>query len=163
VGRLKARHPSEDLKTAADGPQLFARTTSDHVERDVSATSVRHSTLDAVDPGRQCYRSRPQTFLRDFFLRQIAFGFDQKAFFDDPLMFLERTLDLVCVIAVPIWHQGNDPVVAGSRVTDKHVRNTGNDFTHPELVHRLIPTFDDLPVKAPNKLRQKNGGTRLFL
>jgi hypothetical protein len=67
------------------------------------------------------------------------------------------------MIAVPIWHQGNNPVVAGSRVTDKHVRNTGNDFTHPELVHRLIPTFDDLPVKAPNKLRQKNGGTRLFL
>jgi hypothetical protein len=30
-------------------------------------------------------------------------------------------------------------------------------------MHRLIPTFDELPVKAPSKLRQKNGGNRLFL
>ncbi len=51
----------------------------------------------------------------------MALGFDEKAFLYDALMFFKRAFDFIDMIAVSIWHRSNDLVIAGSRVTKKHI------------------------------------------
>jgi hypothetical protein len=76
---------------------------------------------------------------RKFLLRQTALGFEEEAFLYDALMFFKRTFNSIYMIAVSIWHPTNDLVIAGSRVTKKHIGNAGNYFTDGELMHRLTP------------------------
>ena len=86
--------------------------------------------------------SPPRTLLWNFF-QKVCLGFDEKAFLYDALIILERTFKSIHMIAVSIWHHSNDLVIARSRVTKKHVWNTGDYFTNAELMHRLTPRFDD--------------------
>jgi hypothetical protein len=73
-------------------------------------------------------------------------------------VFFKRTLDPVHVIAVSVWHRGNDLVIAGSRVAKK---NAGHHFTNVELVHRPLPNLLHhsclLLPKRQATLRQKEG------
>jgi hypothetical protein len=59
-------------------------------------------------------------------------------------MFFNRTLDSIHVIAVSIWHCGNNLVGTGSRVAKRHIRNQVT--TSPTLNWRIAhsPKFNDL-------------------
>ena len=80
--------------------------------------------LHAVREARQGYCSaadyRP---VAANLARQLAIGFDKRAFLHNALMFLERTFNPVHVIAVSIGHPSYDRIPSGSRVTLKQVWN----------------------------------------
>jgi len=78
-------------------------------------------------------------------------------------MFFERAFDLVHMITISIRHSSNYSILAGRRVTENYIWNAGNYFTDAELLHRLIPEFDDLPLpNAAHGLRQKEGRNKSF-
>jgi len=59
-------------------------------------------------------------------------------------VFFKRVLDAVDVIAVSIWHRGNDLVIAGSRVAKKHIRNASYHITNAELAHLPLPRISTI-------------------
>jgi hypothetical protein len=104
-------------------------------------TSVLDGSVGCGLERGQCDRSPTRTLRWDFF-EHMALGFDKNAFLYDALMFFKRTFNPVHMIAVSIWHRSDDFVIAGSRMTKKHIWNAGNHFTNAELMHRLIPPFE---------------------
>src|SRR5262245_20842630 len=73
------------------------------------------------------------------FLRQMAIRSHEQVFLHDPLVLLERALDPVDVLAVPVGHRGDDAVIAMSLGTKKQIRNPGHHLTNAELAHGLVP------------------------
>src|SRR5262245_36208408 len=63
----------------------------------------------------------------------------EQVFLHDPLVLLERALDPVHALAVPIGHCGDDAVIAMSLGTKKQIRNPGHHLTNAELAHGLVP------------------------
>src|SRR5262245_45281444 len=63
----------------------------------------------------------------------------EQVFLHDPLVLLERALDPVHVLAVPVGHRGDDAVIAMSLGTKKQIRNPGHHLTNAELAHGLVP------------------------
>jgi hypothetical protein len=100
----------------------------------------------------------------------MTLGFDEQAFLYDALMFLKRTFNPVHMITVSIRHRSDNFVIAGSRVTKKHIRDAGDHVTRAELMHSPTPTGSticcaflfSLRSKGLQRLRQKKGINRPF-
>ena len=82
-------------------------------------------------------------------------------------MLFKRTFNPVHVIAVSIWHRGNNPVIAGSRMAKKHIRNAGHHLTNVELAHRPLPRTQRLVApsllpKPQRPVRQTEGKKQII-
>src|SRR5262245_15449062 len=73
------------------------------------------------------------------FLRQMAVRSHEQVFLHDPLVLLERALDPVHVLAIPVGHGGDDAVIAMCLGAQEQIRNPGHHLTNAELAHGLVP------------------------
>ena len=73
------------------------------------------------------------------FFRQIAFGFDEKTLPYDTFVLFKRAFDPIHVIAVSIWHRGNNLVIAESRMAKKLIWNAGHHLPNVEFGALPLP------------------------
>jgi hypothetical protein len=89
--------------------------------------------------------------------REIPVRFDEKTFSYSTFVLFYRTLDPIDVIAIPIRHRGDNPVIAGSRMAEKPVWKAGHHLTDAELMHRPLPRSPTIAPKLQRSLRRNEG------
>jgi hypothetical protein len=78
-------------------------------------------------------------------------------------VFFKRALNPVDVIAISIWHRGNDLVISGSRVAKKSIRNAGHHLTNVELAHRPLPRISTTCLSVSRTATKGRKKTDYFL
>jgi hypothetical protein len=74
----------------------------------------------------------------------------------------ERTFDPVHVIAVSIWHHGDNPIISGSRVAKKPIRDAAHHLTNVELAHRPLPRISTIHSSLSGHCDERKEGSRQF-
>ena len=77
-------------------------------------------------------------------------------------MLFKRTFDPVHVIAVSIWHHGDNPIISGSRVAKKPIRDAAHHLTNVELAHRPLPRIATIHSSLSGHCDERKEGSRQF-